>query len=857
MRTRLQRILSILLGMILAISSMATVSAAVTYPYDVQSADSVNLRKYASSSSTVLDYIQRGDTLTLLGESGSYYKVQFGDVVGYAMKQYVDGVSLQDDPESITRNLSDITEYPYQTTTTDRVKLRSKADETASVILVVPQGDTITVSSVTSNGFAKVTYGGKTGYAMTEYINLAPIPTPTPVPEPTVDPKAAKYPTLKFGDTGTFVTALQEALTELRYYKSTVDGKYGVGTQTAVTVFEKKNKLAEDGVADPDLLYLLFEGTPRNYGGYKKDVKTVPPIYGISLVYGDKGEPVKQLQTRLQALGYFKDEISGLFNRATQSALKAFQKKMDINNDGVATPDVQTILYSAAAVSAGDTVTPTPAVTPTVAPPTVAARLGDEGEDVTKVQTRLHYLGYYSGKLDGKFGAGTKQAVASFQTKNNLTSDGICGTETIKALFSDKAAFNGATPTATPQATSKVVITEDTATIQSGSIGVAVLNLQRRLFELGYYVSRLDGVYLDEDMNAIKLFQRVNGLTADGKAGYETQKLLFSVSAKAAPADARTEEEASQYATLRYGDTSTEVTTMQNRLIALGYLQGEADGTFGLKTKEAIVRFQRENGLVRDGVAGGKTLATMYSDSAADNTIDTTVTLSMGTVSATVRKMQEHLISLGFLKGNADGVFGTATTLALIEFQKDQKLTANGIAGSLTLSALNKLLKKQEEEKIAAVAPNVNGTIDPARVKYANWYTEIRPVARIYPNVAVYDYNTGIGWHITLFSFGAHADGYPSTAEDTAKMNMAFGNVTTWTPKPVWVAFSNGSVYMASTHNTPHGVIPSATNNFAGHLCIHFPRTPDELAAIGPYATSHQKAIDLGWTATVAMAAAQ
>ena len=78
-------------------------------------------------------------------------------------------------------------------------------------------------------------------------------------------------------------------------------------------------------------------------------------------------------------------------------------------------------------------------------------------------------------------------------------------------------------------------------------------------------------------------------------------------------------------------------------------------------------------------------------------------------------------------------------------------------------------------------------------------------------------------------------------------MNKAFGK-TTWNPKPVWVMFSDGSVYMASTHNTPHGTW-QASNNKISTIWLssgenHFPRTKLEVEAIGPYATSHQKAID-------------
>ena len=65
--------------------------------------------------------------------------------------------------------------------------------------------------------------------------------------------------------------------------------------------------------------------------------------------------------------------------------------------------------------------------------------------------------------------------------------------------------------------------------------------------------------------------------------------------------------------------------------------------------------------------------------------------------------------------------------------------------------------------------------------------------------------------------------------------------------------FANGSVYMASTHSNPHGTSHTKDNNFDGHSCLHFPRTQEQVEAIGPYATSHQDMIDKGWAVTQAM----
>ena len=80
-------------------------------------------------------------------------------------------------------------------------------------------------------------------------------------------------------------------------------------------------------------------------------------------------------------------------------------------------------------------------------------------------------------------------------------------------------------------------------------------------------------------------------------------------------------------------------------------------------------------------------------------------------------------------------------------------------------------------------------------------------------------------------------------------MEKVFGG-NTWNPRAVWVVFSDGSVYIGSTHAMPHEVQHIRDNNFGGHSCLHFPRTQEQVAAIGPYATSHQETIDKGWAST-------
>ncbi|EON72871.1 spore cortex-lytic enzyme [Lysinibacillus sphaericus] len=59
---------------------------------------------------------------------------------------------------------------------------------------------------------------------------------------------------------------------------------------------------------------------------------------------------------------------------------------------------------------------------------------GAYGDDVIELQARLQYLGFYTSKIDGKFGYNTYWALRNFQEKYGLPVDGVAGAKTKKAL---------------------------------------------------------------------------------------------------------------------------------------------------------------------------------------------------------------------------------------------------------------------------------------------------------------------------------------------------------------------------------------------------------------------------------------
>ena len=243
-------------------------------------------------------------------------------------------------------------------------------------------------------------------------------------------------------------------------------------------------------------------------------------------------------------------------------------------------------------------------------------------------------------------------------------------------------------------------------TMRLGFQGESVRTVQRKLKELGYYNGSIDGDFGEATDKALKAFQKANGLTPDGKVGDQTLKKLNDKNAKTyrqANATATPKTTATPRATatpnlakdyyLRLGVSGAKVQTLQRRLIELGWLSGKVTGTFDEATEAAVRAFQdRTSGIYTDGVAGPATLRALYSSGAArtkkavaSNSVET---LEFGSEGADVTKLQQKLKTLGYLAGYVDGKFGVETQAAVIAFQKNNNLTADGKAGTATQNKL-------------------------------------------------------------------------------------------------------------------------------------------------------------------------
>jgi cell wall-associated NlpC family hydrolase len=156
-----------------------------------------------------------------------------------------------------------------------------------------------------------------------------------------------------------------------------------------------------------------------------------------------------------------------------------------------------------------------------------------------------------------------------------------------------------------------------------------------------------------------------------------------------------------KYETLKKHDKGDAVTTLQNRLMELGYLEiEEPTDYFGNSTEYAVSLFQRQHELKQDGIAGEQTQTLLFSKDAKH------YAMLEGAEGRDVKMLQEQLVELGYLSSSdVDRIYGEKTVEAVKAFQKRNGLTQDGKAGEKTLDKLfsdDAKMTKAREDQIKA-----------------------------------------------------------------------------------------------------------------------------------------------------------
>lgn len=96
-----------------------------------------------------------------------------------------------------------------------------------------------------------------------------------------------------------------------------------------------------------------------------------------------------------------------------------------------------------------------------------------------------------------------------------------------------------------------------------GSRGEEVKTIQTKLKRWGYYNGNIDGIYGTQTLNAVKYFQRKNGLKVDGIAGPETLKAMGIYSSSSSSSSSSNSSNVNLLAKLIYGEARGEPYTGQ------------------------------------------------------------------------------------------------------------------------------------------------------------------------------------------------------------------------------------------------------------------------------------------------------
>jgi peptidoglycan hydrolase-like protein with peptidoglycan-binding domain len=192
------------------------------------------------------------------------------------------------------------------------------------------------------------------------------------------------------GARGQEVTAIQQRLQQLGYFKGNITGYFGSLTKEAVIQFQQAKGLTPDGIVGRTTEASLLEQPEQS-------PKPVRQSSNDTWKLGDRGEHISVLQESLAAAG-FSSGTNGIFDEPTQEAVRRFQQAKGLTVDGVVGPQTRAALP---AISQSNQST---------APAKASSR-----SNIQALQRRLQAQGFYSGPIDGNWGPQTQAAVEAAQ----------------------------------------------------------------------------------------------------------------------------------------------------------------------------------------------------------------------------------------------------------------------------------------------------------------------------------------------------------------------------------------------------------------------------------------------------------
>lgn len=264
----MKRILSIILTVIITLSifvmPIKTYGATLTSQAGVVSVLSgkLNVRKSASTGSTVLASLPKDSYITLISLSGNWYYVEYADgKYGYCHKDYI----KLDSGKTATVS-----------TNSTSLNVRSGGGTNYAIKDTIPKGEIVIILS-TSNGWSKILYNGtKTGFVSSEYlststssINYSNISLKVPSYKQT----DSRWANVKIGTSGKTIAQIGCATTAIAMMES-----YRTGTTIYPDAMSKKLSYSSSGNVYWPSHYSVVTSNSNYLNGIYNQLKNGKPV---------------------------------------------------------------------------------------------------------------------------------------------------------------------------------------------------------------------------------------------------------------------------------------------------------------------------------------------------------------------------------------------------------------------------------------------------------------------------------------------------------------------------------------------------------------------------------------------------
>lgn len=380
-------------------------------------------------------------------------------------------------------------------------------------------------------------------------------------------------------------------------------------------------------------------------------------------------------------------------------------------------------------------------------------------------------------------------------------------------------------------------------TYKYGDRGNEVKLIQKALSNDGTFSNdEITDYFGEKTKEAVYDFQVKYGLGADGIIGKNT--LLKMEELKLFPV--------LHLESYKEGMEHDDILVLQKALDEAGFFDNkEYTSYFGTKTEKAVMAFQRENGLVIDGIAGSGTIGTMVEKgllvtdyvikegNAAIGNLSFNV-YKKGDQSPDVKVLQQALASeVQFDFEEFTTYYGGITEEAVKKFQNKYGMEEDGVCGQATIQKL---------QDLGLVTNNVIASRGAKRSgkygEYISWSQVKNMYSRGKTNILLEDFYTGTKFYVRASYGSVHIDVEPLTKKDSEIVKQLWGGKYGWERRPM-LAYIDNRVIAASLNGMPHAgredMPEGATvsnrsggygrgynfdrikgNGISGHLCLHF-----------------------------------